>query len=164
MLLRFFFPTCEHWKTRLDLFTYIYQVKLRFPWRHDWTNTHVIHLVSSGKPRTINLFNNMLFISYLQYLHISGYKPKRVLCGYQIYIVKTIDFFQSFCEKIRFTINKKNGLCWFSSTLIYSAKNWLWKIKFSFYNYSSRTQKALPFYKDFSGKTTEPKPFFKVFI
>ena len=38
-------------------FTYIYfKVKMRFLWSYDWTNTHVIQLVSSGKPRTINLF------------------------------------------------------------------------------------------------------------
>ena len=41
----------------------------------------------------------MLFNSYLQYLHISGYKPKRVLCGYRIYIVKTIEFFFSLSVK-----------------------------------------------------------------
>ena len=41
----------------------------------------------------------MLFNKYLQYLHISGYKPKRVLCGYRIYIVKTIEFFFSLSVK-----------------------------------------------------------------
>jgi len=63
-------------------FTYIYfRVKMRFLWSYDWTNTHVIQLVSSGKPRTIKLFNLTCYSTRI--FSIYTYQPTRNKRGYK---------------------------------------------------------------------------------
>jgi len=124
----------------------------------------------------------MLFITYLQYLHISGYKPKQVLCGYiDIHWQNNRNFFSHSVKKFASRLTRKMDFVDFlrlwstqwkelrpsNEELIMKNQGLLLQlqtlqvllIQLQTLQQKSRTQKALRFYKDFSGKTTELQAF-----